>query len=779
MASAVGHGTQNDRNIIVQLSFDKGGRVTNMRDPRGNLTTYTYDKVNRRKTKVNPLNKQWTSAYEDLTNGGTRETVTYPGVNGGSSYNVQRDFDRLGRLTTINYGDAATTPNVTFAYNAVGDRSLMTEFDNVGQIRETTFNYDQAHRYSSIAFEYNSVLFATGSGTTTMSYGYDRGGLRTLLSINGERQVNYAYDNRGRMQNLNNWVNNYNATFVYDAADRINTVQRGNGFYTKYTFDIAGRLDTLRHYDMATNVTQSMFDYEVDGRGYRKQTYEYFDGAGGPNIERTMLYSYDHVGRLTTANYKTGAPGTATALDDYTYTYDLAGNRLSEVFDPLVGATTTRSFLYNAGNQLATEGVYTYTYDANGNLLNKKQGTTTLESYTWDRANRLTGRAGASGWPTTYKYDGLGNRVRKNYGQSGTVEHWLDLQVPLTQIVADWEQTDASRDPYKNYYLHSPLGFYGVEFEYFPTHTPGNNFQGGVWDGLGSERGHSYDSFLYDPYGNLREHTPFTYIPFQFTGEYTDANGLLYLRARHYNPTMGMMLSLDPFEGVTERPMSLNGYSYVEGNPVNWTDPSGMIAQPTQKRSPSNIAEPSGALGILSAISSVSGSVGLAKILSSGVCNVQLYKPAATIDPLNYCDRRRNDIIRALEEIARRVGELTRDFCELWELSQGYAIVPRRECKNAGTWQSHLNTLKQKKNRLDNLYGGFDSNNCPDPDNEVRDTVNEWSSLETDALLPEHEAKRRGISQPIPPEPNLAYIEACIGTEIFGICIPVLIPPFL
>jgi len=38
---------------------------------------------------------------------------------------------------------------------------------------------------------------------------------------------------------------------------------------------------------------------------------------------------------------------------------------------------------------------------------------------------------------------------------------------------------------------------------------------------------------------------------------------------------MGMFLSKDPFEGVMTRSGSRNGYGYVDGNPVNYTDPSG------------------------------------------------------------------------------------------------------------------------------------------------------------------------------------------------------------
>jgi RHS repeat-associated protein len=66
-------------------------------------------------------------------------------------------------------------------------------------------------------------------------------------------------------------------------------------------------------------------------------------------------------------------------------------------------------------------------------------------------------------------------------------------------------------------------------------------------------------------------------IEFGFTGEPIDANDLIYLRSRYYDPDLGTFLSLDPSEGDITIPMSLNGYAYAFGNPVNNTDPSGMV----------------------------------------------------------------------------------------------------------------------------------------------------------------------------------------------------------
>ncbi len=64
--------------------------------------------------------------------------------------------------------------------------------------------------------------------------------------------------------------------------------------------------------------------------------------------------------------------------------------------------------------------------------------------------------------------------------------------------------------------------------------------------------------------------------PFGYTGEQQDAGtGLVFLRARYYQPNTGRFLTRDPWPGGDLRPQSMNGWSYVEGNPVNWVDPTG------------------------------------------------------------------------------------------------------------------------------------------------------------------------------------------------------------
>lgn len=68
--------------------------------------------------------------------------------------------------------------------------------------------------------------------------------------------------------------------------------------------------------------------------------------------------------------------------------------------------------------------------------------------------------------------------------------------------------------------------------------------------------------------------------PFGYTGEQRDGEtGFVYLRARLYDPQIGRFVQRDPFAGMAGDPLSLHRYAYVQNNPVNYIDPSGLKAQ--------------------------------------------------------------------------------------------------------------------------------------------------------------------------------------------------------
>jgi RHS repeat-associated protein len=259
----------------------------------------------------------------------------------------------------------------------------------------------------------------------------------------------------------------------------------------------------------------------------------------------TITYVYDPLNRLKEANYSNG--------DYYHYTYDAVGNRLSQTTS-ISGQVSTINYVYDDANRLTSVDGVTYVYDNNGNLLN--DGVT---DYTYDSANRLTSFTNAT-TTVTYRYNGLNDRLQETV--NGIITTFtMDLNTGLTQALSDGT----------NHYIY---GFGRIA----QVNTTTEYFLG---DALGSVRqlvdsgGTVTLAKSYAPYGETRSSAGSGTSPFAFTGEQVDASGLTYLRSRYYSGGTGRFISRDTWNGNANSPMSYNRWAYVNGNPINLTDPTG------------------------------------------------------------------------------------------------------------------------------------------------------------------------------------------------------------
>ncbi|MRB26252.1 RHS repeat-associated core domain-containing protein [Bacillus thuringiensis] len=88
-------------------------------------------------------------------------------------------------------------------------------------------------------------------------------------------------------------------------------------------------------------------------------------------------------------------------------------------------------------------------------------------------------------------------------------------------------------------------------------------------------------TYEYDSWGNvvksetkgIAADNPFGYAGYMYDKEI----GMYYLIARYYNPDHGVFLSIDPEPGDEDDPVTQNGYTYVDNNPVMLIDPDGNI----------------------------------------------------------------------------------------------------------------------------------------------------------------------------------------------------------
>ena len=89
--------------------------------------------------------------------------------------------------------------------------------------------------------------------------------------------------------------------------------------------------------------------------------------------------------------------------------------------------------------------------------------------------------------------------------------------------------------------------------------------------------GKAVASTNYNLSGARKTSTDPTAQPFAYNGEDCGDTGLDYLRARYYDSQGGTFLTEDSYSGEARDPLSKNRYSYVQNNPVNYTDPSGYF----------------------------------------------------------------------------------------------------------------------------------------------------------------------------------------------------------
>ena len=251
----------------------------------------------------------------------------------------------------------------------------------------------------------------------------------------------------------------------------------------------------------------------------------------------TVNYSYDTLGRLATA---------ATSGPEWglSYLYDGFGNRLQQ--NATKGcAPASNLFVDPSTNRVSS---YPWAYDANGNATNVPG----VGAITFDWANRVTA-AGSE----TYGYDPGNKRLWKND--------------KLTLWGGHGERVGTYELAFNQDYNGNGGYSYKLKFKMVSTdrYFAGRKLQ--YEDRLGSK-----DPWTgYYPYG---EPISATANPAdKFATYHRDATGLDYADQRYYHSASGRFVSMDPHEaGVVQLPGSWNRFQYAHGDPVQYSDPSGL-----------------------------------------------------------------------------------------------------------------------------------------------------------------------------------------------------------
>ena len=595
----------------VTTLYDAAGRKTSNTDQLGDTTSYTYDASGHVLTTTDPRGKVTTNCY--YYQNGTGQCANSAPAGGGSGDDLystttpSTTADPLGQVTTatyypgdltnvtmtpagtttaaydaaldlasVNYSNTATgytTPtNLAYTYNV--DRSRHTMTDATGT---TTYSYDAASDVTSQA-----LTAATGTGLTnaTTSYTYfTTGALNTVVypSYTGHTNptVTYAYDATGAMTSETDWLAN-KVTFSHDTdgnqtnqANNVSTSNPNGTSSTALTYDLAD-LNTQTATTMAQacggnetlsqSFTGTSGSRNPDGQLTQYQTAYTGSCSGQTGTQRN--YSYDLAGRVVYQSTTTqganpnnfaydpsGDPTTISShdnsanFDTYTQTFDNAGETLNQT--PIVGSQGSSS---------------TYTYDTLGDQTTAVTGTA-ISRYSFDQTGHMVTFTPPTGSATSYLYDGNGLQTAATASGMTKQLVWNTTgQMPL--VLSDST----------NHYIYGPNGqpveqiALGTSTPTYLTYTPSNS----TWistNAAGDQTGY----WAYDAYGNLATGTPAS--PFGYSGQYTDTTtGLVNDRARWYQPQTGAFISRDPAFAQTD-----TAYTYAGGDPVNGSDPTGLM----------------------------------------------------------------------------------------------------------------------------------------------------------------------------------------------------------
>jgi RHS repeat-associated protein len=281
-------------------------------------------------------------------------------------------------------------------------------------------------------------------------------------------------------------------------------------------------------------------------------------------ISNTTTYTFDASDRLASVCFQASCPNSSDPF--IRWTYDGVGNRLTEA-----RSTGTTNYAYNAADQLTQAGSTAYTYDQNGN--EKSAGSRT---FSYDLANRLVSTVSGS-TTTTYTYDGDANRLQASTGSQASkkTNYLWDVNAALPQLALERDGNNALLRRYVYGARRVSMTTGGAAYYYH-------------YDNLGSvanvtsATGVSQWTEVYEPFGSIRTETknatsaPANFM--KFAGEYQDATGLYYLRARQYDPAVGRFAQLDPLP-LADDAAATSSYAYVTDRPTTFVDPSGMTLQ--------------------------------------------------------------------------------------------------------------------------------------------------------------------------------------------------------
>ena len=516
-------------------TYDLNGNALTVTDANGNVTTNTYDSLNRiliaNTVHSNDSSKNVNKSYE---------------------------YDEMGRVQCININNEQTL----YLYDDLGRK--ITEESSTGfkgyyyeGISQNVSSYfiGRNHQivYENIFYTYDDemrVVQVKEGGNLTASYAYDENGNKISETLANGVVSTYSYNACNKVTKLVTKsgkfdISSYEYSYYLDGSDACK-VRNENGIIETTSYDYDG-LKRLTKESISNGKTADTYSYEYDDYGNRSKM------VANGSEEYETVYDYTVNGKYTALLQKEikTVKETPSAVT--------SNNGLAISPTDLITSTAAD----------AKREETAYSYDANGNQITKITADKT-ETNTYDSLNQLIGFTDGK-TTASYKYDVDGLRISKTVDGHSIDQIWNDDK----QIAVD---ADGS-NPYKaQIYIRGTNLLAGCEFVQavksdYTYYT--QNAHGDVVN-LTDNNGAVTKTYQYDAFGVEKNIDDTDTNAFRYCGEYYDKEtATIYLRARYYSPSTGRFISRDSFAGSNNDPLSLNLYTYCHNNPVSGTDSTG------------------------------------------------------------------------------------------------------------------------------------------------------------------------------------------------------------
>jgi RHS repeat-associated protein len=376
------------------FTYNDSDQQTSVRDPRGNTTTTSYDLAGREESVTDAKGKITTYGYDAANR---RTSVTDPNL-----AVTQTEYDQAGNVT------ATVTPT--------GDRTTST-FDLAG--RQLTMTTPRGNVAGATQADYTSTYAYDANGNrksvtdplaNTTSTDYDALNRPTIVTDPGGRQTTTAYDENGNVLSVTNPMGHISSS-TYDELNRRVTQTTPRGKVGSTTYDEVGNVKS----ETTPLGNQTTWTYDNDNR-MASMVEPRGNVTGGTPATYTWTYTYDPAGnRLTeksplnhtTTNTYDATNNQTTKTDALahltTWGYDEL-NRLSAVTGPDAPACTT------GVNCVGLKKSTVYAYDPAGNLTTRTDPNGHATGYTYDQSRRLKQVLSPTNQKWTYAYDPDGNQ---------------------------------------------------------------------------------------------------------------------------------------------------------------------------------------------------------------------------------------------------------------------------------------------------------------------------------------------------------------------------------